>query len=249
MPPDGDVSEGFWARLLGLGRRGSCSDLTHPLIALVPTLLADDINTVENLQLPSGNGELMDVEFAGQGVTLTLSSQPNFWFYIPKQARDAKRVELMIQDINGDDLVTLDNPIKANIKTGLVSFQPPADLVDFEPNQPYHWYFSVVCDPDRPSRNPNVDGWIERIDTNALGIDTTKLEQLPPEERLDLYSKFNIWNETVTLLAEKHCLNPQDPTFIEYWNILLDSSLPGVGRDWIDPLTYCVHSGPLTLTG
>lgn len=237
-PPEGEVDENFISWLLGLGRRGPCSDLNPPLVALVPTLSSSYNNSSVTI-------DGINLELARQGIALTFSSHPSFWFHIPNQAHATEQVEFMLQDDRGEDV--LNKPIKARLKTGLVNIKLPESLASLKLNQPYHWFFSMVCDVQRPSRNPHVDGWIRRVDPIALDLDIEALNLLLPKDRLNKYSRFNIWHETVELLAEENCFSSQSSLFTEYWDILLDNILPGVGRNWIDPLSYCASPEPLEI--
>ncbi len=213
---------GMWVRLNGLGRRGSCSNLNPPLIAFIP---------------PPADEESREILATGleSALSLTLSAYPTFWFYVPEQLREIELVEFMMQDDKGEDV--FENPLRVRLKTsGIVSFELPSREDQLEINKPYHWYFSVICDSDRPSRNPSIDGWIERV---QLKTSREELAAATPKERLEFYASQDIWHETLKLLAEQRCRDRQNPLYADYWDAILQSVVRDIDRDKIDPLSYC----------
>ncbi len=223
-PPQRIVRKGFWLRVQGLGRRGLCNNLNPPLIALLPPLpsVVDRAGSVlaEGLET---------------GLALTVSAYPTFWFYVPEQLKEIEFAEFMMQDERDEDV--FENPIRVQRETsGIVSFQLPSREKPLELNHPYHWYFSIVCDPERPSRNPSIDGWIGRV---QLETSRERLAAATPIDRLELYASKDIWHETLKLLAEQLCRSRENPIYAEYWDTILQAVVPDLDRDKIDPLSYC----------
>ncbi len=224
-PPSRRQRKNFWERVIGLGRRGPCSNLASPLMALMPPL-PDSVSEESRL-----------AEGLENGSALTISAYPTFWFYVPEQLKEIDFAEFVMQDERDEDI--FENPIRVRLKTsGIVSFKLPSREKPLQLNHPYHWYFSVVCDSDRPSRNPSIDGWIERV---QLEISREELATVTPRERLELYAdeENNIWHETLKLLAEQRCRYRQNPLYAEYWDTILQAVVRDVDRDKIDPLSYC----------
>ena len=62
----------------------------------------------------------------------------------------------------------------------LVEYTLPYAL---ETGKHYEWYFSVICDAEKPSRNPAVRGWIERADASEDRIWFENLDTLINERR------------------------------------------------------------------
>ena len=213
----------FLARLEDLGRRGSCSNLSPPLIAFMPPPPADEESRV------------VLAEGLESALALTVSDYPTFWFYVPKELKDIEFAEFMMQNERDEDV--LENPIKVYLKTsGIVSFKLPSREDPLEVNKPYHWYFSVLCDSERPSRNPSIDGWIERV---QLETSREELAAVTPRGRFELYASKDIWHETLEFLAEQRCRYRQNPLYVEYWDAILQAVVGEVNRDKIDPLSYC----------
>ncbi len=57
-----------------------------------------------------------------------------------------------------------ETPIKVALanQPGIISVSLPLQSA-LQIQKFYFWYFSVICDTDRPSRNPSVNGWIQRV--------------------------------------------------------------------------------------
>ncbi len=216
--------DSFWSRLVGLSRRGSCNNLNPPLIALMPPL--PQTNEQEEAVLAKGLESTL---------ALTLDEHPTFWFYVPEQIRNIEFVEFMMQDER--DEAVFENPIKVKLNTsGIVSFELPAREKPLENNKSYHWYFSVVCDSKRPSRNPSIDGWIKRVQLEesrgTLALATSK-------EQIEFYASSNIWYEMLKLLAEQNCLSKNNSIYAKYWTTILHTAAPDIDLDSTKLSSYC----------
>lgn len=189
-----------------LGPRGPCYKLNSkdPLRALVPpTKESKDTS-------PSG-------EFAlGQ----TLAQSPHIWLYIPELPKGVNYAEVMLQDENDRDV--LKQPARIPVASGLFSFNISDTGVSLEVDRVYHWFFSIICDELRPSRNPSVDAWVTRIPPNddfLRQLETTVRDR----ERIELYLKQGIWYEPLELIAKLKSQYPQDTLLINQWSNLLQS--------------------------
>ncbi len=222
-PPKRRTHSNFWARVFGLGRRGACSNLDPPLLALLPPLPQ---SSDEKASLANG---------LESGSALTLGAYPTFWFYVPRklqQLKDPPRVaEFMLQNENNEDVINKPFRILLN-SWGIVSFQLPLPTQErpksdasyaLEVGKSYHWYFSVICNQQRPSRNPSVDGWTERILPSTLSDSQLEEKDLSLERLLDKLYANNIWHETFTLLAKLRCEEPDNPIVNDYWPDMLEA--------------------------
>ncbi|MBC1225457.1 DUF928 domain-containing protein [Nostoc sp. UCD121] len=171
--------------------RGRCPALISldnneiPLTAFVPTIHEQQV-------LPSK----MDLVWGK-----TIEAYPTFWFYIPYAYKESEieygKFVLLNQNeeiVAGPILVRLP---EAN-QPSLAKFTLPKTVEPLEEDQEYNWYFSIICNPLKPSNNPGVVGWIERM----------KLPVLPPNNSL-YYAKKGIWYDTVTRLFTSEDLQTQ----------------------------------------
>ncbi|NMG19968.1 DUF928 domain-containing protein [Brasilonema bromeliae] len=124
----------------------------------------------------------------------TIEQYPTFWFYIPYGSEESKteygKFVLLDKDkhiISGQIFVKI--PIGNN--PSLAKFTLPKSENPLEINQEYNWYFSIVCNPLKPSRNPGVTGWIERVNLPSFSLGNYRY-----------YAEKGIWYDTVTRFVE-----------------------------------------------
>ena len=203
-------------------RRGPCSDLNPSLIALVP-VTQQAVN-----QVP-------DSTSSQNGLGVTVAEYPVFWFYIPQLPANMGYAEFMVQDENKNNFLDQRVRIQLPGKPGIIGFRLPSTK-PLDIGKEYLWSFSIVCNPQRPSENPFVYGWVQRIPlTSSL---TQQLEAAKDDrKRLEIYASNGIWHETLTLLAKLRCDNPNDLQLSNEWSKLLqDIGLTEIDRE---PIAQC----------
>ncbi|XGW00982.1 MAG: DUF928 domain-containing protein (plasmid) [Leptolyngbya sp. BL-A-14] len=88
-----------------------------------------------------------------------------------------KEVTLRLMLLDEEQNQLFDQPIEfpLNETPGIVGLKLPNQDKEGRPisplqiNRQYAWYLSVVCDEKRPSRNPDVNGWIQRVSLQTAG--------------------------------------------------------------------------------
>ncbi|MCW5312853.1 DUF928 domain-containing protein [Nostoc sp. KVJ3] len=174
--------------------RGRCSSLISldnneiPLTAFAPTIQEQSSPSKLDNVSPYSPYKV-DIVW-GQ----TIEEYPTFWFYLPyvynKSELEYGKFVLLDKEKNiiaGPILVKMPNGNNPSI----AKFTLPRNVKPLEVNQEYNWYFSVLCNPLKASRNPGVTGWIKRI----------KLPILPPESS-SYYVKQGILYDAVTRLFQ-----------------------------------------------
>lgn len=157
-------------RRVGGGRRGPAMD-TPEVFALVP-----------------------------DHVGLTLSEQPQLYWYLAENAPGTVAFELTLIDEESIDPV-VDARITHPAKAGLQRIDLSAYGVRLSPGQEYQWSVSLVADDSERSLDTVSTGWIERVSpSDALRAD---LEQAPPDQRAALYGEAGIWYDLVESLVEQ----------------------------------------------
>lgn len=170
------------------------------------------------------------------GVSSTISAYPTFYWYVPETtARSMKFAlrEFVGQNAGDEDgyreIYTTTFAIAGN--PGIVSLRLPpyASLSPLEVGKEYSWKLTLVCDSEN---DISVAGSIKRVPVDPLlanRIATATLEQ-----RVELYADAQLWQETLTSLAELRRLRPNDPTIAIAWEKLLKSA--GLGAVAKEPL-------------
>ena len=158
--------------------RDKCPAVRKKLTALVPTT-QDGLGYVEN----------------------TISSRPNFWFYVPyynkTQIDTTKKLEFVLLDEEEQEIYVatfpwIESPGIVNIKLPNIS----SKLVD---KKTYRWVFSVVCNPQNRSGDATVNGFIRKVPSTE---DLVNLEETDDLTKLvSFYVDHGLWYETLDTVA------------------------------------------------
>jgi hypothetical protein len=149
--------------------------------------------------------ELELLALAADQVGLTLQKSPVLYFYISK-ATSLPILFTLVEDRNITPVP--DIPLKSPSGPGLEAIRLGDYQIVLEENVQYHWYVSVIRNPDSRSRDIVVGGVIERVDpflVNYYGrkCDTDAVRYLQEAE---------IWYDAFACVNELIDANPQDKT-------------------------------------
>ncbi|MEH2247835.1 DUF928 domain-containing protein [Nostoc sp.] len=218
-------------RTRGAAGRGRCSAIaTLPsnqfdiseftLTALIPPI-KKSLNRVEQLPKPA----LSQVVWGK-----TLEANPSFWFYIPFVYKESELEYAKFVMLDEDRHIVVE-PIFFRLpnkdvmgKPSIAKLTLPANLKPLEINKQYNWFFSIICDERKPSRNPSVTGWIQR---EALPV-------LAPQNYL-YYARSGIWYDAVTRLVESRrtALQAQVEVVSPSTEKSIATPQPQIQEDWV----------------
>jgi len=174
---------------------------------------------------------------------ITYESQPTFWVYIPDQYKNETLAEFMILDENNNNFFNQPVSVKLAGLSGIIGFSLQGTERYLKINEAYHWFFAVVCDPQKRSKNPTIDAWTQREEIPS-NLTHDKIDQAPLTEKLKIYQENQIWHEPLTLLAEKRQKSSQNNSFDRDWHELLQKTnlseikLKNIESSSILPLFY-----------
>jgi len=166
-------------------------------------------------------------------VVTTVSGNPTLFWYVPKT--EAKSAEFVLFDDDGKELNEIYRTTVAVKGTpGIVKLSIPAS-VSLETGKKYLWAFTVMCFSDF-EENPWVAGAIERTELN--GEEETKLAATKePLEKAEVYAEAEVWQETLSLMAQLRYERPYDFRVNNAWRELLSSvQLDAIASE---PLVEC----------
>lgn len=194
----------------GASRTGPCAPTTgRPnLTALVPTKrqLAQPQNTLPTAPPPIYQSVL----------SLTTEAQPVLWFYFPYTHSEIFTLELILQDENGHTLDQTDGVPTAQ-GPGILSM-PVSPEVALVVGERYNWYLNVYCHGEFQT---HVEGWLERVDQPERLAH--QLTESSLREQAALYAANGIWQDALTIVAQRYNDQPQDPEARADWVSLLSS--------------------------
>ncbi|MEO1391414.1 MAG: DUF928 domain-containing protein [Cyanobacteria bacterium J06634_5] len=231
--PPSWVVAGFFKWLLGgdggsdslsgsstAGRRGKCNALNQSFAAVMPR------------QPVTNNGNQTIV--SGRAIAQTAALQPSVFVYLPdlsgdlaaSEAEDVIHTEVMIQHLKGDKELDFhlnkDISIPVPRQGGLaeISFENLGLMLDA--GEFYHWYFSIICDEKRPTRNPSVDAWVKVMDADERIKTVEELSRLVEgQSKAEFYIEKELWSEAFGTLMQLRCQDPDNSYYLEQLNTLL----------------------------
>ena len=143
--------------------------------------------------------------------TKTIAPNPTFFVYVPEN--NAKTAEFVLQDDKGKEIALEEVPI--GNKSGIFKISLPTSVI-LEMGKNYQWQFSLECESFPKDGNVKLSGEIERVELSAAA--RGQLEKaIEPLQQAQVYAANNIWQETLTVLANQRCSNPKE------WEELLNS--------------------------
>lgn len=171
-------------------------------------------------------------------IGLTLQEYPKFFVYVPEaQAREIKLTLIKRDGEEEEEIGTMN--FTTSGKIGIVSVTFPSSKQNSSGgnqfglalNQLYRWKMEIECDPDDPSGNQTIDGWVERVSPTGalanLGKNSTPAD----------YAKNGIWYEALAGAAQLYNNKPNDPKVKADWETLLNSV--GFSNVAKEPLINC----------
>lgn len=197
-------SRGIPGRREGAGTRGTCMAGQKFLMPLTPV----------------------------DGFSATVSNSPTFFWYVPPSP--ARRAEFALLD--GNDRELYKTTIALPATPGIVSYTIPETVTKsvLEVSKDFYWQFTVLCDPNYPSRNPFVEGVVQRINANP-NLSNRLKQATSVYDRANIYASAGIWHDAIAILAQNQCTYPNESSPRNHWTTLLQSVQ--LGEFATEPLT------------
>ena len=148
-------------------------------------------------------------------VTLTASTSPKLFFYIP-ETNKSKTLEFVLR--NEEDRLIYEAFLTTNGR-GIITVEVPAEVQAnlLQEKQNYHWYLSMICNSQQRSQDIVVEGWMRPEE-----IDSTTKKQLAKAnavEQADLYHQKGLWHDALSVLSD----NQNAYSVKAKWTELFDS--------------------------
>lgn len=178
------------------------------------------------------------------GFSATLSNSPTFFWYVPETTAQTAEFSLL----DGNDRQLYKAPINLTKTASIVSYTIPKEVTTavLETSKDFYWQFTIVCDPNQPSRNPFVEGVVQRVKPTAEL--SQKLKTAPSaRDRATILASSGIWQDAIATLAKQRCDRPNDTSFLASWTTLLKSV--ELDEFATEPLANCSTGGALRVRG
>jgi len=153
----------------------------------------------------------------------TTAAAPKLYWYVPQI--NAPMLEFVLLDANEDEVYVQE--IEGIEGPGIMSVEVPTVVVEGETlsqlqeNEDYHWFLSVVCNPNDRSGDIYTEGWVRRIPLDP-SLDA-QLSGKSATEQSNLYAQFGIWHDAMDAIAQAQCSIPTDSMVARQWDRILTS--------------------------
>ncbi|WP_066345147.1 DUF928 domain-containing protein [Geminocystis sp. NIES-3708] len=125
----------------------------------------------------------------------TISSQPQFFVYIPPT--QAKFAQFILREENGKDLDIQEIPITATDQIITINV---SNKINLETDKKYVWEISLICNPMFINTSNHTKGMIEKVslEENINNQLSTNLDNL---QRAQILANEGVWQDTLSLVA------------------------------------------------
>ena len=153
-------------------------------------------------------------------VGVTATNEPTLFFSVPEISATTE-IEFVLRGPN--DKLVQTKTFQGQGKAGIMSLKLPrvAKVSTANAQGQYHWYLSVICNPEDRAYDVVVEGLLQPIELASTV--KQKIETATLDEQVKLYQDHQIWHERLNTLAELKRSRPHDSTILQLWSDLLKS--------------------------
>jgi hypothetical protein len=148
---------------------------------------------------------------------VTTNDAPSVYFLMPA-LNETLQVEFILRD--SSETSVYKTAFDVNTTEEIVGIRLPEGQL--KADQDYHWYFSVICDPEDRSQNVVLTGWLRRVSSEIESPEIENQSDLESSlERVMLYQESGLWTDAIATLVELHQTYPHDNEILSQWTQLL----------------------------
>ncbi|MDX2231999.1 MAG: DUF928 domain-containing protein [Leptolyngbyaceae cyanobacterium bins.349] len=154
----------------------------------------------------------------------TTAAYPRFFWFVPQTRAQSMQFTLFRgTEEDPEQQIIYEKTLTPSATAGIVSLALPANgsIAPLTVGQDYYWTVTLLCHPDEPSKNIQVEGWIQRIPLDP--VLAQKLTTANPSDRPQLYAAHGLWFDTLSTLAALRCTDTPTAASQQSWASLLRS--------------------------
>lgn len=145
---------------------------------------------------------------------VTSKSRPSLYFAVPSMDA-AYPVEFVLRDASNQTVY--ETALEVRKAKQLLGIQLPENSLQV--GQDYHWYLSIVCDPDDASQNIVLSGWLRRVPQQVtLGATADIVADLKLAKS---YQTAGLWSDAIATLVQLLQTYPTNDQVRLQWQQLL----------------------------
>ncbi len=150
---------------------------------------------------------------------LTTATNASLMIYVPKSSAKFLAIQLNSQDKKTKLFYKeIPVPINGGIIRILMKDMKTSPL---QVDKNYLWTTTLVCQENDYSKNPVIQGWVQRIKPDMTL--NTMLNKATPISLPNIYAKAGIWHDALTSLDDLRVLQPNNTSIARDWTSLLTS--------------------------
>jgi Domain of Unknown Function (DUF928) len=151
-------------------------------------------------------------------IGLTVEANPTVLVYVPEAK--TRQIVLTLFSRNGTTETQVGESVtfKTSGNSGIISVNLPATPDNgLKVDKLYRWEMEIECNPDEPSANLTIGGWVQRVPK------TGDLANLNTNSTPTDYANNGIWYDAVASAAKFRNEQPDNPKIMADWEKLLSS--------------------------
>jgi hypothetical protein len=146
---------------------------------------------------------------------LTASDTPNLFISLPPLKAHCQ-VEFVLRD--SQDKLVYETTFSVSSTEDFIALTIPKNTEKFaglQAGEEYHWYISVIYDPQERAKDDVLEGWISY---QPLEADYARqIETATPLEQVAIYQETERWSEAVQALLDLRQSQPNNPQVEAVW--------------------------------
>jgi hypothetical protein len=185
----------FPGRRVGGGSRGECDAELDSFVALNPS----------------------------DHLGLTRQGRPTLYFAVA-ESTEPYDVQLTVMNPVEDDSpyeILHEMTLEVGDTRELIGIQLPADILLL--GEDYLWQFVVLCEPDDPSRNIVLEGWIRQDAQHVLNVTASDVSVAETLAQAQAYQTSGLWLDAIALSVELLASDPHLEAVQNQWSQLLQA--------------------------
>ncbi len=161
------------------------------------------------------------------GLSKTVLSHPNWWFYFPSRFMPTREIEFVLQDLAGKDIVR--ESLSVSHDSDYFNIQLPVEYSGLKPNAQYVWFLKLYCSPQREGVPLYVSGRVERVAIQNKALSAETFDFFTSQQ----YIKQDLWLDVVDFLFQNQPTTDNHIHWLESWQEIIKS--PPIGLELPPP--------------
>lgn len=145
-------------------------------------------------------------------IGLTSATRPTLTWYVTEP--QSYPIELALFAYGASGRGALIHKFKLPSQPGMMQWTLPADQPGLQVGQSYVWQVALLCNAQRPSKNPWVESVLTVVELPAA-VQRTLATTTDPAQRINAYADANLWYEAIAETLRHPAAKPLRLTLLQ----------------------------------